>query len=311
VYAALLAAAIGMRARGPRVSLAARGVGLALAFALVGVHFGPPPRGPGAGPEVTVIDVGQGQAVLLQGPSGGCVLVDAGGTSLGRFDAGERVVAPVLSRSRCRRIDTLVVSHDHDDHAGGASAILREFEVGELWIAAGTPRDALGRRLAAEAVERGVAVVLAARGLRAVRAGLPIEVLHPPRESPSRAPNERCLVLRVGPPAARVLIPADLESPEEEALLASGADPSAEALVVGHHGGSHGTRPAFVAAVRPRVAVVSVGLGNRFGHPDPGIVARLRKGGIPLYRTDLDGQVRLRRSAAGFDVEVTRRAGAE
>ena len=142
-------------------------------------------------------------------------------------------------------------------------------------------------------------------------AGVPIEVLHPPRESAARAPNERCLVLRAGPPGSRVLIPADLESVEEDALLASGADLAADALIVGHHGASRGTGRAFLEAVRPRIAVVSAGLGNRFGHPAASVLARLRSRLVPVYRTDLDGQVRLRGKTTGFSVEITRKAGGE
>ncbi len=308
-YVALLAAE--MRSRRPRVPIgpAPRCRRMGLLLALVGMHLGPPPPGTTGALDVTVIDVGQGQSVLLRGPSGGFVLVDAGGTARGRFDAGERVVAPVLSRLGCRRVDVLIVSHDHDDHAGGALAILREFEVGEIWIAAGTPREARVLELAAVAVERGVAVVLAERGFSAVRAGAPIEVLHPPRESPASAPNERCLVLRAGPPGSRVLIPADLESSEEATLLASGAELAADALIVGHHGASRGTGIALLDAVRPRIAVISAGLGNRFGHPAASVLARLRSRRVPVYRTDLDGQVRLRGEPAGFSAEITRKAG--
>ena len=311
-YGALLAVVIrGGAGSGAREARARRCAALGLSLALVVIHTGPPPPGPRPVAEVTVIDVGQGQSVLLQGPSGGFVLVDAGGTSGGRFDAGERVVAPVLARLGCRRIEVLVVSHEHDDHAGGAEAILREFDVGEMWMAPGSPRGEPMRRLMAAAVARGVAIVDAGRGMRRVRAGLSIEVLHPPRESPARAPNERCLVLRAGTEPARVLIPADLESPEEEALLAAVPEPTAEALIVGHHGGSRGSRSALLAAVAPRVAVISVGMANRFGHPDPGVLARLRARRIPVYRTDRDGQVRLRGSDHGFEVEITGRAGPE
>jgi competence protein ComEC len=303
----LLLLALAMRSRAP----APRLLSLLLCLTLLGIHSGPPPPGPRQGTDVTVVDVGQGLSVVLEGPSGGFVLVDAGGTSLGRFDQGERTVAPALARLGCRRIETLVVTHNHDDHAGGAPAILRDFEVGELWIAAGAPWDDRGRSLVAAAVARGTAVVLAARGFRATRAGIAIEVLHPPRESPAKAPNERCLVLRAGVAPARVLIAADLESPEEESLVAWGSDLAAEALLVGHHGGRGGTRAAFLAAVRPEAAVISVGLGNRFGHPDPTVVTRLRLRGIAVYRTDRDGQVRLRASQGGFEAEITRTAGRE
>ncbi len=310
-YAGLLAVEL-RRGSSPSPPRASRPLRLLLLLCLVAIHVGPIPPGPsGRGLDVTVLDVGQGQSVLLRGPTGRFVLVDAGGTQLGRFDAGERVVAPALSRLACRRLEALVVSHDHDDHAGGAAAVLRDFDVGEVWIAAGAPREARVQDLVGQAVARGVAVVLAGRGFRACPAGIPVEVLHPPAESPARAPNERCLVIRAGPPGSRVLIPADLQSPEEERLLGSGLDVGAEALIVGHHGSVHGSGEPFLRAVRPGLAVISAGLGNRFGHPAPSLLARLRARGVAVYRTDLDGQVRLRGSAAGFAAEVTRTAGPE
>jgi competence protein ComEC len=310
-YAILLVAVSRERPRGVRGRGGRRLARLALALALVFLHTGPPPPRPPPALRVTVIDVGQGQSVLLQGASGGTVLVDAGGTSGGRFDAGERIVAPVLSRLMIRRIDMLVLTHEHDDHAGGAGAILREFEVGALWIPASLPRVSPLRALVTEAVSRGTAWVTASRGLRATRGGLSLEVLHPTAERATGRPNERSLVLRVGQRPARLLIPADAESPDEEALLASGADLSAEALIVAHHGSRSGTTPAFLRAVKPRVAVVSAGLANRFGHPDRGVVTRLRKRGIPVYRTDRDGQVRLFASGQGFAAEITRRSERE
>jgi competence protein ComEC len=277
---------------------------LAFALVLLLLHTGPPPSRARGRADLSVIDVGQGQAVALRGVSSTCILIDAGGTSGGRFDLGERVVTPFLSRWGCRRVDALILTHDHDDHAGGAAAILRDFEVGELWIGAGSLRDRATHDLVADAVDRGVAVVLAERGLEAKRSGIPIEVLHPGREDAGIPINDRCVVVRAGSGSARVLIPGDLELEGERRLLCAVRCAEASALVVGHHGAARSTSTPFLAAVRPKVAVISVGRGNRFGHPDPTIVDRLARARVALYRTDRDGIVELQAGTSGWEVET-------
>ncbi len=298
----LLAARIALRRRGRFAG--ASGLGIALAF--VWIHLGPPPAAPDGGVRADVIDVGQGLAVALRGPDGRFALVDCGGTAGGRFDAGERIVVPWLSRSGSRRLSVLVLSHGHDDHAGGAESVLREVETGALWVPAGSARDPAIRRAIDAARRAGAAVVGVASGFAGTAAGMPIEVLHPPASAPSDADNERCLVLRAGIRGSRLLLPADLEGAGESSLLASGAELRAEALVVGHHGGARASSAAFLEAVRPSLAVISVGARNRYGHPAREVLERLRRLGIPVYRTDVHGLVRLRSAAAGaFEPEVT------
>ncbi len=313
VHFALLVLAILLPSRlaaAPRSAFAGtlpRLVRTALALALASVHAGPLPRTTASRTEVAAIDVGQGQSVLFRGPSGGFVLVDAGGAAGQRFDVGERIVAPTLSYWGCRRIAAVVVSHAHDDHAGGVSAILREFPVDELWFPIGAHRDAAMKKILDDARERGVALVAIERGFRTERGGVPFEVLSPERHETSRAANERCIVLRAGRAPARVLVPADLEGEGEEQLLRLGVDLRAEALIVGHHGAPRGSQARFLSAVAPAIAVISVGTPNRFGHPDPGVLRRLRDARCRVYRTDRDGQVRIDSGAERWRVEVRRR----
>lgn len=261
-----------------------------IAILLVAFHQGRPPYG--GEPLAAVLDVGQGQSVLVATREG-AVLVDAGGTSGGRFDAGDRIVVPFLASKGLSRIDVLLVSHDHDDHLGGAFAILHEREVGEIWIGPGSHRDARTRDLVAAAVARGAAVRLAGRGARARRAGLRIEVLHPDATDAARPVNDRCLVARITTAAGRaMLVPGDLEAGGEAALVARGAEAlRAEILVAGHHGAARSSTAAFLDAVRPREAAISVGRGNRFGHPAPATLSRFRARGVEPRRTDREGTV--------------------
>lgn len=283
----------------------------ALLVALAAMHLGAPPR-IGA-PGLVVLDVGQGQAVAAWGEEGTCVLVDAGGSAGGRYDIGERVLAPLLVREGCRRVDLLALTHGHDDHAGGALSLLRDLEVGELWIPVGSARDGGIRDAVGVAATAGTAVRLAGRGSRGEAGGWGIETRAPSREDSDLSLNDRGLVLRLtAPGGGRVLIPGDLERAGEERLLGSGWSIDAEVLIAGHHGARGSSTERWLAAVRPRVVVVSAGFGNRFGHPHGEALARFRKTGAVVYRTDRDGQVRLTPRAGSWTAEVTvRRAGTE
>jgi competence protein ComEC len=265
----------------------------------IALHLGPPP--PGSGPtRVEVLDVGQGLAVLLRGPDGRFLLVDAGPAGSGRFDAGDLIVIPAVTARGGRRIDVLALSNDHEDHSGGARAVLRDIEVGELWIGAGAEHDPLTRVVAAEAVARGVAVRRLSRGERLSRGGLDLSVLHPGAEDRDRSLNDRCLALRARTAGgASVLLPGDLEAAGEGALLAAGADPRGEALVAPHHGADGSSTLAFLARVAPRFVMVSAGAGNRFGHPGKSALSRFAAAGARVLRTDLDGTITLD-DAGGF-----------
>ncbi|HEX5044054.1 MAG TPA: DNA internalization-related competence protein ComEC/Rec2 [Candidatus Polarisedimenticolaceae bacterium] len=270
---------------------------LAAALGFVALHLGPAP--PRAGPaQVEVLDVGQGLSVLVRGPDGGALLIDAGGRGRGSFDAGERVVAPALARLGLRRIQVLVLTHGHDDHAGGIPAVLRQCEVGELWLGPGWTREPLAREAAEVARSRGTALVLVERGFEARRAGCDVRVRHPARPF-SATVNDRCVAVLVRARGASLLVPGDVER-QGALALADAGDVAADALLVPHHGSRSGTPAAFLEAVGPRIAVVSAGRDNVHGHPHPETARRIRRAGIPLRRTDRDGSVRLVETAAGW-----------
>jgi competence protein ComEC len=287
LYVTALLAAWSSRAASP----AGRLLRLLAMLAAIAIHLGPPP--PGAGPaRLEVLDVGQGLSVLLRGPDGGFALYDAGPTGGGRFDAGDRIVIPALSTRGCRRLEVLVLSHDHDDHAGGARAVLRDLDVGELWLAAGSERDELTGAVAAYAVERGVAVRRIRRGDSARMSGLRVEALHPAKEDRHRLVNDRCLALRVGADGGEaVILPGDLEADAERALVRSGVDLRGAVLVAPHHGADGSSTPELLAAVGARWVIVSAGDGNRFGHPGTAALSRYAAAGALVARTDREGTV--------------------
>jgi competence protein ComEC len=281
-----------------------RAIRLGFALCAIALHLGPPP--PGSGPtRVDVLDVGQGLAVLVRGPDGRFVLVDAGPSGGGRFDAGDRIVVPTLAARGCRRLEVLALSHDHEDHAGGARAVLRDVEVGELWVGEGSENDPITRLVTADAVARGVSVRRLKRGEGAVRGGLEFSALHPGPDDRGRPLNDRCLTLRarsVG--GVSILLPGDLESSGERALLAAGADPRCTALVAPHHGADRSSTLAFLAHAAPGFVLVSSGAGNRFGHPGKGALSRFAAIGAEVLRTDLDGTITLEDEGGAWRASV-------
>jgi competence protein ComEC len=238
--------------------------------------------------EVTLLDVGQGDAILVETPDGQVVLID-GGPSVGRL---LNELGAALPRSE-HRVDLVVLSHPQEDHITGLVGLFDRYDVGA--VLAG-PRegsigayDALRERIASA----GVPVLVAERGLVAdLGDGVELEVLGPPPEGVHKGAdelNENSVVLQLRYGDVSFLLTGDLGFLGEEALLRSGADLHSTVLKVGHHGSDGSTSTAFLDAVKPGVAAISVGVKNSFGHPSP--TTRLRLEGIPLLRTDVNGRI--------------------
>jgi competence protein ComEC len=212
---------------------------------------------------LTVLDVGQGDAIVIEMPDGRALVVDAGSGGPMHLDTGERVVAPFLWNRGILRLAGLAVTHTDSDHAGGAGAIRRLFTIDEEWTALNppTPRRFGGAGLAAL----------------------------PPTVRDDGRRNEAALVLRIDMGLASFLLTSDIGVPRERELAASGAQLDSMVLKVAHHGSRSSTSAEFLHAVNPRLAAISVGARNAYGHPDAGVVARLSEVGAQVYRTDRDG----------------------
>jgi len=244
-----------------------------------------------------VIDVGQGDSLLLITPEGKTLLVDAGGLGIPArtgvrtpsFDVGEEVVSATLWARGIRRLDTVALTHAHQDHMGGMAAILRNFRPRELWVG-NNPPVAAYRALLQQAAEQGTRVVSVYSGDSLSLGSLQLRALAPTRDyQPGPEPgNNDSLVLQARYGATSILLEGDAEAPEEHVLLAY-ADLASIVLKVGHHGSLTSTRPEFLAAVHPSFAVISDGRRNRFGHPRPEILAELQAAHVRTYRTDIAG----------------------
>jgi competence protein ComEC len=242
---------------------------------------------------VTFLDVGQGDAIVVQTPSGQVMAIDAG-RSTPEGDEGRRTVIPFLRAQGIHRLNGLLLTHPDDDHAGGAVSILEQIPVDRLFIN-GAPSDApVYRRALETAQKRGAQTVALAQGQRLdFRDGVRAEVLNPPSDSLSdhRSENDHSLVLRLVYGETELLLTGDAESKAEEEMLRSRADLRADVLKLGHHGSRTATSESFLEAVRPQAAIVSAGPRNLYGHPHAETIQRLEARHIPLFRTDQNGAV--------------------
>ncbi len=253
---------------------------------------------------VTFLDVGQGDAAVVEGPRGFVAVIDGGGTPNGSFDVGARVVEPFLRARGIGRIDLVVLSHPHPDHMEGLFAVLSRFEVGALWAVGDEQSDRGYKALRDLARHRGVAVPepapLAWRGLSLVPLGpwLGDRIAHPPGTSV----NDASLVVRASYAGRSVLFAGDLEADGEAELVGRGAlglAVASDVLKVPHHGSRTSSSPELLDASRPRLAVISLGRHNRFRFPRPEVLSRYAERGIQVLRTDQAGAITVTIGPAG------------
>ncbi len=249
--------------------------------------------------QITFLDVGQGDGAFVEFPNGRTMIVD-GGIRTSHFDYGERVLVPFLRHRSVRRIDMVVASHPHSDHIGGLVYLLENVEV-DHFIDSGQAYDSWTSGRLRELIRtKKIHYHRVAAGDSLVGlGGVGALVLHPTSafvkatgESPHDL-NNGSVVLRLEAGANSVLFTGDIEVESDPAMLGWGERLQSTILKVAHHGSKTSSRPAFVDAVNPRIAIISVGSFNKFGHPSQEVLARLR-GRCRVYRTDTDGAVTIR-----------------
>ncbi len=248
---------------------------------------------------VRVLDVGQGDAMLLTHPEV-TVLIDTG-----RFDRSD--VVPLLRDLGVSRIDLLVVSHPHADHIGQFDRVMAAFDVDEVWWSGATTTTRTFERAVA-ALEVSDARYEEPRAGQTTTIGpLGIEILHPAAGDSLRDLNDSSLALRITYGAFRLVTTGDLERAGEARMLARFPDAlAADVLRLGHHGSSTSNTPGLIAAVAPSVAIFSAGVDNRYGHPHDEVVARVISAGIALYGTATNGTVTVVTDGTTFDVRTQR-----
>jgi competence protein ComEC len=243
---------------------------------------------------VTALDVGQGMAVLVE-TRAHVLLYDTGPRYGSEADAGGRVIAPYLRWRGIAAIDTLVVSHLDSDHSGGVPSILAALPVRQLVSSVPAAHPMFGGR-PVQRCEDGMSVAWPGGSAR---------VLHPAAEDYGRAgmgTNAMSCVLRVEHAGRTVLLAGDVPARQEGELLARHPRAGADLVTAPHHGSRHSSSAAWVERVAATYVSAQAGYRNRFGHPDPGVVARYGAGGAALWRSDWHGAVLWRLRADGTGV---------
>jgi len=249
---------------------------------------------------VDVLDVGQGLSAVVR-TRNHALLFDAGPVFSSDTDAGSRVVVPFLRAQGVQRLDGVFISHDDNDHSGGAHSVLEALPLD--WVATSLSEGA-------------PATELAARRLRCFAGqqwewdGVRFTVLHPSWGSYGQRAlkdNARCCVLKVESRYGSILLPADIERASEVQLLQERPlSLAARVLVAPHHGSGTSSTTQFLAAVAPQVVVIPVGHRNRFGHPKPEVLERYSAIDSKVLRSDRDGAVSLRFAPSGISAEAYR-----
>jgi len=261
--------------------------------------------------ELTAIDVGQGDSLLVVFPDGKTMLIDGGGIpAFGRpqrsnLDTGEDVVAPYLWDRGIRHLDVIAVSHAHEDHVGGLPALVTDFRPREVWTGA-TPPSGTWDRVRDAALHTGAAIKPLHSPARFAFGGTEIEVLAPmPEYLPADTPkNNDSLVLRVTYRDRSFLLSGDVERPIERDMLAAGEVHSTDILKVAHHGSRTSSTEEFLDAVHPAFAIISAGYDNSYGHPHPAILERLEQHHATILRTDRDGLISIHTDGRRLHVET-------
>ena len=250
------------------------GLRVAAAIMILALASGTAPAPAGISWSLTVLDVGQGLAAVVETPSRALVF-DTGPRWRGGGSAAEVSLLPFLRARGIRRIDRLTVSHEDQDHAGGAAALAAAFAI------ASRPACVRGQRWSWDGIE--------------------FQVLHPPPEL-AGSDNDRSCALHIAGPGGAALLLADPEARAESLLVAQRLD--ADVVLLPHHGSRSSSSPALVTAVGARLGIASVAAGNRWGMPDPAVVARWRAAGTTVVTTAAAGAVTIRFGADGRAPEV-------
>ena len=249
--------------------------------------------------EVSFVDVGQGDCCVVITPNRKCLIFDTGGVREKTFDIGGRVVIPFLKHENIFAVDTIFLSHVHEDHSGGAGTIIRKMPVREI-ITANENKS-----------EYAAVFGISPQKLNNLRAGstgetfnidnVKIEILYAPKVGSG---NEISNVYKITYGDIKFLITGDLVTEIESDMLNKNIDVSSTVLKVAHHGSKTSSSEEFLRAVNPKVAVICVGYGNNFGHPRAEVLERLEKINAKIFRTDIDGLIQFTTDGKSLTVKT-------
>jgi len=231
--------------------------------------------------KVHIIDVGQGDAILVQFHSQN-MLVDAG---------PDDSVVSYLNQQGIKKIDYLIATHPHADHIGGMAAVIRSFDIGKIYMPKVSHTTKTFENTLQAVKSKGLKVSTAKSGVTILNQnGTKANFIAPCSSSYDNL-NNYSAVIKIQHGNTSFLLAGDAEAESEQEMLASGTNLKADVLKVGHHGSNSSTTPSFLKAISPKYAVISCGTGNQYGHPHKELLNKLSSAGIQTYRTDVNGTV--------------------
>jgi competence protein ComEC len=252
---------------------------------------------------VTFIDVGQGDSILIESPSGRKALIDGGGRqeinsskAISKEDpTGRSIIVPFLRKKGINELDLLILTHPHDDHVGGLPYVLEKIKVDQV-LDSGQPHTSRGYYRFLRAIQKKKIPYKIARAGQVIDLGDGVNgyVLHPsePLISGTESDlNNNSIVIKLDYGRTSFLFMGDTGFEGENRILSSGRSLKSDVLKVGHHGSRTSTSIKLLEMTRPEYAVISVGARNKFGHPSPDTLRRLNNYGVKVLRTDLNGAV--------------------
>jgi len=261
--------------------------------------------------QIYALDVGQGDSSLIITPEGKSVLIDAGPPQ-----AGDEVVAALQKRD-VQSLDLAVATHPHADHIGGMRQVIENFGVKNFLDSGQVYSSKEYERMLRAIHEKGIRFIEAKKGMKFdLDSGVELGVLNPQGAGQwitevrrgGSVENANSVVLRLSYGNFSMLFTGDAETETEDLMMESGAQLHAQVLKVGHHGSRYATSARFLEAVAPEAAVISSGAENRYGHPARQTLDRLRKAGVKIYRTDLNGEIAIVTDGNKFEIHPARQS---
>lgn len=248
---------------------------------------------------ITVLDVGQGDAILIESPAGQKILIDGG-----EEKAGKMAVIPYLRRAGINRLEMVILTHPHDDHVGGLNPVLEQIKVDTVMDTGAVFRsDAYARFLELIKINNIKYHLAREGGEIYFERDLKARVLH--AGACGENLNNSSIVIKLSYCNFSILLTGDNEIEGEEKILERAPPGSIRSTVlkVGHHGSKTSTSDRFLSAVRPRAAIISCGLRNKFGHPHKATLQKLKEQGAELFRTDKNGGVAITSNGYGYRID--------
>ena len=255
--------------------------------------------------EIDFIDVGQGDCTFIKTYKNKTILVDGGGNMDGNFDVGKNTVVPYLLAKGTMKIDYLIISHFDTDHVGGLFEVLRKIKVKNIIIGTQPEWSKNYQDFIELAKMKQIKVITVERGNTLdIDSHTKIIVLFPTKIKISEnAINNNCLVFKLTYKKFSIFFTGDIESIAEKSIIKNDDNLKSTVLKVAHHGSKSSSTDKFIALVQPKIALIGVGKNNLFGHPNKEVIDRLEKNKAKIYRTDKNGEIKIKTNGYKFSIE--------